>query len=112
METGYELLLPESVLRYFTVKQVEQTQKAIIIHLDEKDLSEAEGQDRRLYSKGFYPSADIHDFPIRGKSLLLRVRRRRWQDMDTGEAFLRNWDLVAQGTRLTAEFAAFLKALP
>ena len=69
MKTGYELLLPEGVLNYFTVIQVEQTQGAIIIHIDEKDLSEEERQGRRLYSKGFYPAADIHDFPVRGKSL-------------------------------------------
>lgn len=112
MYTGYELLLPEGILTYFTVRQVEQPAGCIVIHLDEKDLSEAERQGRRLYSKGFYPAADIHDFPVRGKSLILRVRRRRWQDMDTGSPFMRNWDLVAQGTRLTAEFAAFLKALP
>jgi hypothetical protein len=31
--------------------------------------------------------------------------------MDTGNPFMRDWDLVAQGTRLTADFAAFLKAL-
>ncbi len=29
METGYELLLPEGVLRYFTVIQVEQTQETV-----------------------------------------------------------------------------------
>ncbi|MDR2950312.1 MAG: hypothetical protein LBV71_14040 [Prevotella sp.] len=112
MGTGYELLLPSGVLDYFTVIEVEQSPRSIIIDLEERDLSQDERQGHRLYSKGFYPSADIHDFPVRGKSLILRVRRRRWQDMDTGDPFMRDWDLVAQGTRLTAEFAAFLKALP
>jgi hypothetical protein len=111
MGTGYELLLPAGVLDYFTVIEVEQS-PSIIIDLEERDLSQDERQGQRLYSKGFYPAADIHDFPVRGKSLILRVRRRRWQDMDTGDPFMRDWDLVAQGTRLTAEFAAFLKALP
>jgi hypothetical protein len=112
METGYELLLPEGVLSYFSVTQVEQPQGAIIIDLEEKGLTAQERSGKHLYSKGFYPAADIHDFPVRGKSLILRVRRRRWQDMDTGAPFMRDWDLVAQGTRLTAEFASFLKALP
>ncbi|MDR2887827.1 MAG: hypothetical protein LBV26_07510 [Bacteroidales bacterium] len=78
MGTGYELLLLEGILNYFAVIEVEQPQGAIIIHLEEKDLTDQERSGKRLYSKGFYPPADIHDFPVRGKSLILRVRRRRW----------------------------------
>jgi hypothetical protein len=111
MQNGYELLLPEGLLDYFEVVQVEELSKLLVLHLDERMLSEAESEGRRLYSKGFYPPTDIHDFPVRGKSLILRVRRRRWQDADSGNPFMRDWQVVAQGTRLTAEFAAFLKAL-
>lgn len=111
MQTGYELLLPNGLLDYFEVVKVEDSSSAIVIHLDEKILSKEEQPGRSFESKGFYPPSDIHDFPVRGKSLLLRVRRRRWQDKDTGTPFMRDWDVIAQGTRLTKEFAAFLKAL-
>ena len=40
METGYELLLPEGILTYFEVTHAERTSTAILIYLDEKDLSE------------------------------------------------------------------------
>lgn len=112
METGYELLLPEGILSYFDVTHVERTSGTISIYLDEKDLSEEDRKDRHLQSKGFYPPASIHDFPLRGKSVLLHVRRRRWVDMDTGNPFMRDWEVVAKGTRLTAEFASFLKGTP
>ena len=62
-------------------------------------------------SKGFYPPTDIHDFPIRNKRLILRLRRRRRQDKSTGLPFMRDLLLVASGTHLTPEFAAFLKEL-
>ena len=80
--------------------------------MEELDLSYEERQGRHFQSKGFYPPSTIHDFPLRGKSLILQVRRRRWQDLDTGNPYMRDWDVVAKGTRLTAEFASFLKGTP
>ena len=60
-------------------------------------------------SKGFYKEATIQDFPIRGKEVYLHIKRRRWQDKDTGAVIKRKWDLVSEGTRITKEFADFLK---
>lgn len=112
METGYELLLPDGILDYFEVTHVDRTSTSILIYLDEKDLSEEERKDKHFQSKGFYPPASIHDFPLRGKSLILHVRRRRWLDLDTGKPYMRDWEVVAQDTRLTEEFASFLKGTP
>ena len=106
---GYELFLPEGILTYFEVTHADRTATAILIYLDEKDLSEEERSGKHLQSKGFYPPASIHDFPLRGKSLILHVRRRRWVDLDTGNPYMRAWEVVAKGTRLTEEFASFLK---
>ncbi|WP_456319280.1 ISAon1 family transposase N-terminal region protein, partial [Bacteroides xylanisolvens] len=41
----------------------------------------------------------------------LRIKRRRWEDPSTGQTYSRDWSLVATGTRITAEFGAFLKEL-
>ena len=111
MQTGYELLLPPGLLDYFCVVRVEELDDTIILHLDETVLSDLENKDNKYLSKGFYPPTDINDFPIRNKCLLLRIRRRRWQDKTTGFPFMRDLSLVASGTHLTTEFAAFLKAL-
>ncbi len=32
--------------------------------------------------------------------------------METGNPFLRDWEVVVKGTRLTEEFASFLKGTP
>lgn len=111
MKTGFELLLPTGLTDYFTVVEVEESDKIIILQLEEKNLTPSEVGERIFISKGFYPPADIHDFPIRDKGCILRVRRRRWQDKQTGEPYMRDWDVIADGTRLTREFAAFLKEL-
>ena len=44
-------------------------------------------------------------------AVFLRIMRRRVEDPETGQTYSRDWNLVASGTRITAEFGAFLKAL-
>ena len=62
-------------------------------------------------SKGFYNEITIQDFPIRGKQVYLHIKRRRWLNNSTGSIVTRDWDLVAKGTRMTNEFATFLKQI-
>lgn len=102
-----ELILPEGILDYFDVIRVEKEKDSYIIYLEEKNIQPSEG---KLLSKGFYEPVTIQDFPLRGKACFLKVRRRRWEK-ENGETVSRDWDLVAQGTRMTKEFASFLKAI-
>ena len=57
------------------------------------------------------PLIEFQDFPIRGKAVYLRIKRRRWEDPSTGQTHSRDWSLVSTGTRITAEFGGFLKEL-
>jgi hypothetical protein len=70
-----------------------------------------EGDSRKtdLLSKGFFPTITLQDFPIRGHKVFLHVRRRRWLNTKTGKVVFRDWSEVAEGTRMTSEFSAFLK---
>ena len=45
------------------------------------------------------------------KKLFLNIRRRRWIVKDEGRYVSRNWKLVAEGSRMTHDFASFLKEL-
>lgn len=87
--------------------KVEDTKTQIKIYLEEKNNL----NDPLYESKGFYDNVLVNDFPVRGKSLLLDLRRRRWIHKQTGEYKNRDFKIVAEGTRITAEFAAFLKGL-
>ena len=53
----------------------------------------------------------IEDFPLRGKSVKLHVQRRRWTDRQTEEIIARDWNMIAEGTRMTKEFSEFLKKI-
>ena len=113
METSDLLpyFLPEGILTYFDIKSVSEQGSKLIISLEEKPLTSEELSKQRLHSKGFYPAVEIQDFPIRRKACYFKVKRRRWIDIDSAEPYTRDWDLVAKGTKMTSEFALFLKRL-
>ena len=41
------------------------------------------------------------------KKVFLNLRRRRWILKSSNEYISRNWRMVAEGTRLTQDFASF-----
>ncbi|MDC7190546.1 hypothetical protein PQH02_13420, partial [Phocaeicola vulgatus] len=67
--------------------------------------------DQDTESKGFYDPVIVQDFPLRGKKVFLNIRRRRWLLNKHNEYISRNWRMVAEGTRMTQDFAFFLKEL-
>jgi len=53
----------------------------------------------------------IQDFPIREWKVFLKIRRRKWKDLESGKVVSRDWQLAAKGTSMTQEFASFLKEM-
>jgi tRNA A58 N-methylase Trm61 len=41
----------------------------------------------------------------------LHIKRRRWTDKNSAEILQRDWNLIAKGTRMTQDFAEFLKKI-
>ncbi len=105
------LFLPSGLLDYFDLVNHVSQDTCFILFLEEKPSIPQEYSHLHLHSKGFFPEIEVQDFPIRGKAVYLRVKRRRWEDPETGQTYSRDWNLVASGTRITAEFGVFLKAL-
>ena len=105
------LLLPEGLLNYFIFSSYTITGQEVCLYLDEKNEVPDEYKNDKLQSKGFFDEITVQDFPLRGKAVYLRIRRRRWLDQTTGQTVFRDWDMVAKGTRMTQEFASFLKEI-
>lgn len=105
------LIIPEGVSNYFKLTSYAQADKAIHIYLEELNSIPVEYQSNKLQSKGFFKEVILQDFPMRGQDVFLHVKRRRWLNLDTGQVVFRNWELVAKGTRITSDFAAFLKGI-
>ena len=111
ISTVFSSLLPEGTLDYFNISDVKESNTEIVIYLEEKNEVPQEYSGSKVESKGFYDPIVVQDFPIRGKKVFLNIRRRRWILKDNGCYISRNWKLVAQGSRMTHEFASFLKEL-
>lgn len=109
--TLVQYVLPEEIFQYFEIIKIEEQGKELHIYLDEIPEIPESFSSFKLSSKGFHEEAIIKDFPIRNKACLLHVRRRRWLNEDTNKVVSREWDLTADGTRYTQDFATFLKGL-
>lgn len=106
-----KLLLPEYLVDYFDVITSEKKGEQLHLSFEEKNSPPSEYAKQQLSSKGFFDEIVVQDFPIRGQHVFLHIKRRRWMNHDTGKVVFRNWDQVAKGTRMTADFAAFLKEI-
>lgn len=104
-------ILPKEFVEYFDLIGIDSIGDQLSFSLDEKNITPPEHEEKELESKGFLPSVQIIDFPIRDKRVILGVRRRKWRDKKTGKTYTRNWELKAEGTSYTKEFAAFLKGV-
>ncbi len=106
-----KLILPEVLVEHFNILKAHSKEEQLHLYFEEKAKIPVEFEKRQLVSKGFHPEITIQDFPLRGKFVFLHIKRRRWTDKLTDEIVQRDWNEVAEGTRLTHEFAAFLKEI-
>lgn len=60
-------------------------------------------------SKGFMESKLIQDFPLRGRAVYLRVKKRRWRHKLAGTIIKRDFSFMADGSKFTQELSDFLK---
>lgn len=101
------LILPIELLPYFEVTSVIKHEHRIDLYLDERNNPPR--QPNTYFSKGFTEERIIQDFPLRDRAVFLHVRKRKWQERDTGRIVTNSYDLVHQGTHFSYEFASFLK---
>jgi hypothetical protein len=105
------MCLPQGLEELFEIVRFERTEQAYDIWLDEKkERSEEDRRNPNIVAKGYTDYAMIQDFPLRGRPVYLHMRNNKWWNKLTGEIFSYNLELPDEdGTRLSAEFVAFLK---
>lgn len=105
-----KVFLPSEMTEYFDLTDVRTDEYGgeprVHIFLDEKEVAPEGCPDAS--SNGFYEESCMNHFPINEYRSILHVRRRRWKDAE-GKSVSKDWQLVADGTRYSKEFAAFLK---
>lgn len=114
MESQLELLklfLPELLIEHFEITTIKQEGETLHLYFEEQNKPPIEHDSKSLLSKGFHDEITVQDFPLRGKKVFLHIKRRRWIEKQTNNIVQRDWNLVAKGSRITEEFAAFLKEI-
>lgn len=106
-----KLFLPEVLVNHFALVKSEHDEEVLHLYFEEHNKVPVEFSTQTLVSKGFHAEITIQDFPLRGKRVFLHIKRRRWTDKKTQKVVQRDWKLVAKGSRMTDEFAAFLKEI-
>lgn len=105
-----KVFLPSEMTEYFDLTDVRTDEYGgeprVHIFLDEKEVAPEGCPDAS--PNGFYEESCMNHFPINEYRSILNVRRRRWKDAE-GKSVSKDWQLVADGTRYSKEFAAFLK---
>ena len=103
--------LPKGLKDVFTVVKVERQSTAFHVWMDEiRKTSYEDRHNLSIVGKGYTEYCTIQDMPIRGLPTMLHMRKCKWLDKETGEIFSYDIDYYdEEGTRLSAEFVAFLK---
>jgi len=69
------LILPKGLEEYFELVEIKETEECLILCLDERNIPPIAYKNVKTISKGFFEPSSIRDFPLRGKSCFLNVRR-------------------------------------
>mgnify|MGYP003457033047 FL=1 len=104
-------IFPDGMFDYFEMTQFNELTDKVEIYFEEKNNPPEEYKNDKLESKGFYEEVRMYDYPMRGRSCILYIKKRRWYNHTKEKYISRNWELMAQGTQISSEFASFLKAM-
>jgi hypothetical protein len=108
-------LFPSELTDYFeitdfqTLCSIEIKKEYWVIEFEEKNELPTGYSSTEYESKGFGSSALIQDFPLRGKAVYLRIKKRRWRHKETGAIIKRDFTFIADGSKFTKDLSDFLK---
>lgn len=92
-----------------TLCSLENSKEYWLIDFEEKNDLPNEFPALEYESKGFMESKLIQDFPIRGRAVFFRIKKRRWRHKQTGSIVRRDFSFIADGSKFTQDLSDFLK---
>ena len=107
--------LPEGLLLHFAIIELlvlgDVSSKKMFFEIHLEEHNEILGSyDKTQYELKGFTEITIQDFPIRGKAVYLKIKRRRWRHKDRPNEIIRNdFSFVAEGSGFTKELSDFLK---
>lgn len=108
-------LFPQELTDYFRLTyyeilcSVEAREEYWVIEFEEKNELPDGYLASDYESKGFMESKLIQDFPLRGRAVYLKLKKRRWRHKTTGSVIKRDFSFITDGSKFTQELSDFLK---
>jgi hypothetical protein len=106
--------LPAGLLEHFTITSIielcEISNKMDYFEIELEEKNELLKADASQYESKGFTEIRLQDFPLRGKAVYLKIRRRRWRHKKNKKDIVRNdFSFVAEGSGFTKELSDFLK---
>ena len=116
MDTSFfSKVFPEGLLEHFTITgflelgNIPRKEIFYEVHLEENNKILGD-YDQILYESKDFIEVELQDFPIRGKAVFLKIRRRRWRLKSNKSITLKNdFSHIAVSSGFTNELSDFLK---
>lgn len=111
----FQIIFPSELLEYFGITSylllcdIEMKKEYWEIEFEEKNQIPDGFLSEEYESKGFVQSNLIQDFPLRGRGVFLRIKKRRWRHKETKKIIKRDFSFMADGSKFTQELSDFLK---
>lgn len=115
---NYEFLtqiFPKGLLEHYTITDYKELCDVRLktmfyeVYLEENNIILGD-YDQSLYESKGFTEIELQDFPIRGKAVYLKIKRRRWRLKSDKTKIVRNdFSHIAADSGFTQELSAFLK---
>jgi len=109
LESVKGILLPKEIADKFDISYIKEHKEYITIELKEKDELIPQVKDKELVLDGYLNPIELQTFPLKGKSVYVRIYRKRWKEKGGGESYSNQYEFNPEGVKATKEFASFLK---
>jgi len=105
------VLFPKEIAIHFEISDIIESEDDIIICMQElKELiPDALVKAKNIVLDGFCNPIELQSFPLKGKSVYLKLYRRRWKMSGEKEHYSNSYNIHPEGVKATTEFAFFLK---
>ena len=70
-------IFPEGMFDYFELSDFKEKSDRVEIYFEEKNIHPQEYATNNLESKGFYEQVRMQDYPMRGRSCLLFIKKTK-----------------------------------
>ena len=117
MQDILTLIVPKEILAHFDYEQYREESGVFLIELVEKDdldhIPKSILREGKVLHNGYMNSIDLQTYPLQGKEVFLRLKRRRWRMKhdETKKSYFNEYDFSFPGIKATKAFGAFLKEI-